>query len=72
MPKFCKKYARVGLHINDGLEEGGAFPGEDYSPYKMSEEEEESMCDELLQRPREEPDAAEQDGMASRARRTGF
>ena len=46
MPGFCKKYARVGLHIDDGLAqfkrevEEGAFPGEEYSPYKMSEDEE--------------------------------
>ena len=53
VPGFCKRYARVGLLINDGLAqfkrevEEGAFPGEDYSPYKMSEEEE-AMFDELL------------------------
>ena len=46
VPKFCKKYASVGLQINDGLAqfkkevEEGVFPGNDYSPYKMSEEEE--------------------------------
>merc|ERR1712194_175281 len=43
VPKFCKKYASVGMHINDGLAqfkkevEEGVFPGEDYSPYTMSE-----------------------------------
>ena len=36
----------MGLHSNDGLAqvkrevEEGAFPGEEYSPYKMSEDEE--------------------------------
>ena len=46
VPKFCKKYASVGLHINDGLAqfkkevEDGVFPGNEYSPYAMSEEEE--------------------------------
>ncbi len=45
-PKFCKKYASVGIHINDGLAqfkkevEEGVFPGNDYSPYTMSEDEE--------------------------------
>jgi len=53
VPKFCKKYASVGLHINDGLAqfkkevEEGVFPGNDYSPYKMSEEEEANF-DQLL------------------------
>ena len=45
VPKFCKKYASVGLAINEGLDnfrqdvEGGVFPGEGFSPYKMSAEE---------------------------------
>lgn len=45
-PKFCKKYASVGIHINDGLAqfkkevEEGVFPGKEYSPYTMSAEEE--------------------------------
>ena len=53
VPKFCKKYASVGLHINDGLAqfkrevEDGVFPGNDYSPYKMSEEEQ-TIFDELM------------------------
>jgi len=53
VPKFCKKYASVGLQINDGLAqfkkevEEGVFPGNDYSPYKMSEEEEANF-DQLL------------------------
>lgn len=45
VPKFCKKYARIGHEISKGLEEyrrdveEGAFPGEEYSPYVMTEEE---------------------------------
>lgn len=52
-PKFCKKYASVGIQINDGLAqfkkevEMGVFPGEDYSPYAMSEDEE-AIFDELV------------------------
>ncbi len=47
MPKFCKQYAKVGHAITKGLElfkqevEDGTFPGEEYSPYKMNEVEEE-------------------------------
>lgn len=46
VPKFCKKYASVGIHINDGLAqfkrevEDGSFPGREYSPYAMTEVEE--------------------------------
>ena len=53
VPKFCKKYASVGLHINDGLAqfkkevEEGIFPGNEYSPYAMSEEEE-TIFDQLM------------------------
>ena len=53
VPKFCKRYARVGLEITDGLEqfkkevEDGSFPGTDYSPYLMNKEEE-AIFDELL------------------------
>ena len=53
VPKFCKKYASVGLHINDGLAqfkkevEDGVFPGNEYSPYAMSEEEE-TIFDQLM------------------------
>lgn len=57
VPKFCKKYASVGIHINDGLAqfrkevEEGVFPGEDYSPYAMNEEEE-AIFDEISKRPK--------------------
>ena len=53
VPKFCKKYASVGLHINDGLAqfkkevEDGVFRGNEYSPYAMSEEEE-TIFDQLM------------------------
>ncbi|KAL7539653.1 hypothetical protein ACHAWF_006471 [Thalassiosira exigua] len=46
VPRFCKKYASVGVEIHEGLArfreevEGGAFPGREHSPYVMSEEEE--------------------------------
>lgn len=45
VPKFCKKYANVGHMIQKGLQqykqdvESGEFPGTDYSPYVMKEEE---------------------------------
>eukprot|EP00980_Cylindrotheca_fusiformis_P008228 scaffold1736_cov127-Cylindrotheca_fusiformis.AAC.42 len=59
VPKFCKKYAKVGHAIQEGLKEfkddveSGVFPGEDYSPYIMSDEEK-SLFDELLRGDAEE------------------
>jgi 3-methyl-2-oxobutanoate hydroxymethyltransferase len=59
VPKFCKKYAKVGHAIQQGLQdfradvESGVFPGEEYSPYLMSEGEKETF-DSLLQRDAEE------------------
>jgi 3-methyl-2-oxobutanoate hydroxymethyltransferase len=59
VPKFCKKYAEVGHAIQDGLKEfkadveSGAFPGEEYSPYLMTEGEKEAF-DALLERDSEE------------------
>jgi len=53
MPKFCKQYAKVGEAIQIGLDqfksevEGGQFPGEAFSPYKMSAEEEQ-LFDEMM------------------------
>lgn len=41
-PKFCKRYAKVGHAINEGLikfskeVQDGSFPGKDFSPYVMS------------------------------------
>jgi 3-methyl-2-oxobutanoate hydroxymethyltransferase len=55
VPKFCKKYAQVGHAIQDGLSEfkadveAGIFPGEEYSPYLMTEGEKEAF-DALLQK----------------------
>lgn len=51
VPRFCKQYARVGMEITNGLAqfkeevESGVFPGNDYSPYKMSKSEEEIFND---------------------------
>jgi 3-methyl-2-oxobutanoate hydroxymethyltransferase len=59
VPKFCKKYAQVGLAIQEGLQEfkadveAGTFPGEEYSPYVMSEGEKETF-DALLEKDAEE------------------
>jgi len=45
VPKFCKKYAQLGHIIQEGLQEykkeveSGVFPGEDFSPYVMKDEE---------------------------------
>ena len=55
MPKFCKSYAQVGHSIKVGLDafkrevENGSFPGEEYSPYKMKEEEKVAF-DKLLEK----------------------
>ena len=49
VPKFCKKYAQVGHAMQEGLSrfkddvEGGVFPGEEYSPYLMSDGEKEAF-----------------------------
>ena len=45
VPKFCKKYAKVGHMIQEGLQqykqdvESETFPGSKYSPYVMKDEE---------------------------------
>jgi Ketopantoate hydroxymethyltransferase len=45
VPSFCKRYAKLGSEIHKALVEyrtevaDSSFPTEDYSPYKMSEEE---------------------------------
>jgi len=67
VPKFCKKYADVGHAIQEGLSrfktevESGVFPGEEYSPYVMSEGEKEAF-DALLKK-----DATERERMHSLA-----
>jgi len=59
MPKFCKRYAQVGHHIKKGLEEyrrdveSGAFPGDEFSPYVMTEEER-LLFEDLLSKDAEE------------------
>lgn len=55
-PKFCKQYAQVGLVINEALQkykedvEAGEFPGPQFSPYKMSQEELDKLTVELSNR----------------------
>jgi 3-methyl-2-oxobutanoate hydroxymethyltransferase len=55
MPKFCKQYAQVGHAIQEGLQEfkhnveDGSFPGDDFSPYLMSDAEKEAF-DALLEK----------------------
>jgi 3-methyl-2-oxobutanoate hydroxymethyltransferase len=45
VPKFCKRYAQVGHIIQDGLRqykddvESGTFPGQQFAPFVMSDEE---------------------------------
>ena len=59
VPKFCKKYAEVGHMIQDGLlefkkdVESGEFPGDDFAPYVMVEDEKQAF-DELLAQDAEE------------------
>ena len=59
VPKFCKKYAQLGHIIQEGLQEykneveSGAFPGKNFSPYVM-EDEEKKAFDLLLARDAEE------------------
>jgi len=60
VPKFCKKYASVGIEITNGLAqfkeevENGVFPGNEYSPYKMSKAEEELFNELMKNNPTEE------------------
>ena len=45
VPSFCKRYAKLGSEIHTALVQynaevkDGSFPTENYSPYKMSDEE---------------------------------
>lgn len=45
VPKFCKKYAQLGHIIQEGLQEykkeveSGVFPGKNFSPYVMKDDE---------------------------------
>lgn len=51
VPSFCKRYAKLGGDIHQALVqyrtevEESTFPSEDYSPYKMSEEETQKFKD---------------------------
>ena len=53
VPKFCKRYASVGLAIQEGLKsfkddvENGTFPSDEFSPYVMKDDEK-VIFDELL------------------------
>lgn len=64
VPRFCKQYAKVGMEITNGLAqfkeevESGVFPGNDYSPYKMSKEEEEIFNELLKNSPNYEEEGA--------------
>lgn len=55
VPKFCKSYAQLGHIVQEGLAEykreveSGEFPGEEFSPYTMKEEER-KMFEEMLAR----------------------
>ena len=59
VPKFCKQYVNLGHDIVKGLEgfrdevKKGIFPSDEYSPYKMSKEEE-KLFSELLDADAEE------------------
>jgi 3-methyl-2-oxobutanoate hydroxymethyltransferase len=49
VPKFCKRYAHVGHSIQSGLKEfkseveSGAFPGDAYDPYVMTDNEKDAF-----------------------------
>lgn len=53
VPKFCKSYAQLGHIVQDGLAaykndvETGEFPGNDFSPYVMKDDEK-KLFDDLL------------------------
>jgi len=59
VPKFCKRYAQIGHTIQEGLRdfkndvESGSFPGSEYSPYIMVDDEKEAF-DALLAKDAEE------------------
>eukprot|EP01041_Mallomonas_annulata_P012103 gene12103-25389_t len=55
VPKFCKAYAQLGSQVSDALNQyrsevlEGIFPDDNYSPYKMSIEEEKLFTDMLAE-----------------------
>ena len=54
-PKFCKQFASVGTVVQEALQQykaevtSGAFPSEQYSPYKLPEAERHALSDQLDQ-----------------------
>lgn len=54
-PKFCKQFASVGTVVQEALQQykaevtSGAFPSEQYSPYKLPEAERHALLDQLDQ-----------------------
>ena len=54
-PKFCKQYAQVGSLISGALAayrddvRGGAFPGQQFSPYRMRAAEVDAFAEALAQ-----------------------
>lgn len=52
-PKFCKQFASVGTLVQEALQQyktevsTGAFPSEQYSPYKLPEAEREALTHRL-------------------------
>jgi 3-methyl-2-oxobutanoate hydroxymethyltransferase len=69
VPKFCKRYAQVGHIIQEGLlaykkdVESGDFPGDEFAPYIMKEDErkhfEELLAQDAQERKRKHDEAAE-------------
>ena len=66
VPKFCKRYARIGHEIQIGLKEfkedveSGVFPGALYSPYFMKNEEK-AMFENLLKKDEEQRELHHED-----------
>jgi 3-methyl-2-oxobutanoate hydroxymethyltransferase len=69
VPKFCKRYAQIGHIIQEGLlaykreVESGEFPGDEFSPYIMKDDEkrafEQLLAKDALERRRRHDEAAE-------------
>ena len=69
VPKFCRKYAQVGHIIQEGLQEfrrdvrSGNFPGQEFSPYTMNQEEKQAF-DDMVLKDREEIERKHQEAAA--------
>lgn len=54
-PKFCKQFASVGTVVQEALQQykaevsSGAFPSEQYSPYKLPDAERHVLAEQLDQ-----------------------